>query len=281
MKYSRLLISTFCVLMPATIHAFPPAPYYTLHGMVRDQTGQTVAVENAAVLLLKDGRELSRTPVKSFLLTDQNYELAMRLDQTRPGTALYSAAAIAMQGTFSLAVEVGGQRYLPIEVSGNLTAGKGGEKVRLDLTLGEDTDRDGLPDAWEMWQLFQAGRHPGENGWELNLLDKTGDFDGDGQSNFLEYIAGTFAGDATEFFKLEIKEKTGDRVRLEFYGITNKVYTVERSTDGLTWTRLPLATGTATAAAASSFKATEVGVVSAFVTPAAGAAKEFFRLTVR
>jgi hypothetical protein len=33
--------------------AFPPAPYYTLYGVVRDQVGQTVTAEGAEVILLK------------------------------------------------------------------------------------------------------------------------------------------------------------------------------------------------------------------------------------
>lgn len=277
----KFTILSLPLLSAGAALAFPPVPYYTLYGLVRDQAGQTVNVEGAAVLLLKDGKELGRTPVQSFLRTDQNYELKVRLDQTRQGSALYSPAAVASGGAFSLVVEMGGQRYLPIEVSGNLTAGKGAERVKLDLTLGEDKDRDGLPDAWEQWQLYQAGRFPGPEGWDLSLLDKDGDFDGDGQSNYREYLAGTFAGDVTEFFKLEIKDKTGDRLHVEFFGITNKVYTIESSPDNITWTRIPLSAGSETAAATTSYQATGVGTVQAFVTAAPGARSEFFRLTVR
>lgn len=277
----KFILLSLPLLTAGTALAFPPAPYYTLYGMVRDQAGQTVNVEGAAVLLLKDGKELARTPVSSFLTPDQNYEMRIRLDLIRQGTALYTAAAIASGGTFSLTVEMGGQRYLPIEVSGNLTAGKGAERAKLDLTLGEDTDHDGLPDAWEAWQLYQAGKLPGPNGWDLSLLDRDGDFDGDGQSNYREYLAGTFAGDAAEIFKLEIREKTGDRIRLEFFGITNKMYTVERSTDNLTWTRIPMAAGPAPATPVSAWQATSVGIVQAFVTATPGTGAEFFRLTVR
>ena len=43
------------LLVAGTASAFPPAPYYTLHGMVRDQVGQTVTAEGAEVILLKGG----------------------------------------------------------------------------------------------------------------------------------------------------------------------------------------------------------------------------------
>jgi hypothetical protein len=187
---------------------------------------------------------------------------------------------VAAGGLFSVVVSMNGALFYPIEVSGNLTAGKGSERVKLDLTLGEDLDKDGLPDTWEAWQLYQAGLSPDENGnWNLALIDRNGDFDKDGQTNQLEYIAGTFAGDATETFGLTIKEKLPESVRFEFYGITGKVYTIESTLDLKTWTRVPFAVG-APGTGNNAHQATDVGVVSAFTAPRAGAA-EFYRLTVR
>ncbi len=262
--------------------AFPPAPSYTLFGIVRDQVGNKITVAGAQIILLKDGKEVGRTPITSTAGLDKNYELSVRIDQNRAGTTLYTDRAVSSGGAFSLAVEMNGTRFYPIEVSGNLTAGKGAENVRLDLNLGEDTDGDGLPDIWEQWQLYQAGYSPDANGhWPINLITKDGDFDGDGQSNYNEYLAGTFAGDAAEVFKLEIKEKVAEKVRFEFYGITGKTYAIERSTDNKTWTPVSLSTGTAASTAAAAYTATGVGVVSAFVAPSTGTAKEFFRLSVR
>lgn len=259
--------------------AFPPAPYYMLYGMVRDQVGQTVTAEGAVVILLKGGVEVGRTPITSNRL-DQSYELNVRIDQNRSGTTLYTEKAVAAGGLFSMVVSMNGEFFYPIEVSGNLTAGKGGERVNLDLTLGEDKDGDGLPDVWEAWQLYQAGIYPDENGeWDLSLIDRDGDFDGDGQSNWLEYIAGTFAGDATETFGLTIKEKLPESVRFEFYGITGKVYTIESSLDMQTWTRVPFAVG-APGAGNNAHQASDVGIVSAFTAPRA-TTSEFYRLTVR
>ena len=259
--------------------AFPPAPYYTLHGVVRDQVGQTVTAEGAEVILLKGGVEVGRTPITSSRI-DQNYELSMRIDQNRSGTTFYTDKAVAAGGLFSLVVSMNGALFYPIEVSGSLTAGKGGERVKLDLTLGEDKDKDGLPDTWEAWQLYQAGRNPGDDGnWDLSLIDKGGDFDKDGQSNLLEYIAGTFAGDATETFSLAIKEKLPESVRLEFYGITGKVYTLESTLDMKTWTRVPFAVG-APGIGNNAHQATGIGIVSAFTAPRT-TTKEFYRLSVR
>lgn len=269
-----------CLLVVvSTALAFPPAPYYTLYGMVRDQVGQTVTAEGAEIILLKGGVEVGRTPITSSQI-DQSYELKIRIDQARSGTAYYTDKAIAAGGLFSLVVKINGELFYPIEVSGNLTAGKGAERVKLDLTLGEDKDKDGLPDAWEAWQLYQAGRYPDDNGnWDLTLIDQNGDFDKDGQSNLLEYIAGTFAGDATERFGLAIKQKLKDSVRFEFYAITGKVYTIESSLDMQTWTRVPFAIG-ALGTGSQAYQATDVAILSAFAAPRA-TTQEFYRLTVR
>lgn len=263
------------------LQAFPPAPYYTLYGMVRDQVGQALDVDGAVLILLKDGLEVGRAPVTTPVI-DQNYELRIRIDANKPNSSLYSSSAVEAGGLFSLVVEMNGQFFYPIEVAGDLTAGIGADRTRLDLTLGADLDGDGLPDAWEEWQLYQAGYLPDENyEWPIDLITRDGDFDGDGSSNYIEYIAGTFAGDASESFSLEIKEKTAARVRFEFYGITGKVYTIERSASLSTddWERVAFTIG-APGVGDLTYQADSVGIRSAFVIPDSET-QEFYRLTVR
>jgi hypothetical protein len=277
--FRNLALALLALLVSDIALSFPPAPSCTFYGLVRDQVGQTVTAEGAEVILLKAGVEVGRTPITHSQI-DRNYQLFMRIDQARSGTTFYTDKAIAAGGLFSLVVAMNGELFYPIEVSGTLTAGKGGERVKLDLTLGEDKDKDGLPDNWEAWQLYQAGLYPDENGnWDLTLIDKNGDFDKDGQSNLFEYIAGTFAGDATETFGLFIKEKLPQNVRFEFYGITGKVYTIESSFDMKTWTRVPFAVG-AIGTGSNAHQATDVGIVSAFTAPRSSAS-EFYRLSVR
>jgi hypothetical protein len=267
--------------MASKLSAFPPAPYYTLYGKVRDQVGQAITEGGAEIILLKGGLEIGRTPINSALQLDQNYELQIRIDQARSDTTLYNEKAVQAQGLFSLVVEMNGAKLYPIEVSGNLTTGKGSERVRLDLNLGEDLDNDGLPDTWEQWQLYQAGYSSDGNGiWPINLITKDGDFDHDGTSNYLEYIAGTFAGDASEKFSLEIKEKMATSVRFEFYSITGKVYNLETSTDMITWTRIPFSVGSF-AAGDTAYLATNVGIVSTFTALVPSSTQAFYRLIVR
>jgi hypothetical protein len=276
---SIILLSSW--LLQSLIEAFPPAPYYTLHGFVRDQVGQTLEVDGAEIILLKGEVEIGRAQINSSVRLEQNYELRIRIDHNRSGTTPYSDKAVAAQGPFSLAVDMNGSRFYPIEVRGDLTAGKGGEHVRLDLNLGEDLDGDGLPDIWEAWQLYQAGHYADANGnWPLHLLSRHGDLDGDGISDWLEYVAGTFAGDATERFELQIKEKLPTSVRFEFFGIAGKTYTIERSTDVKTWVQVPFSVGIPSGGVPT-FRASEIGIHTAFAAPEIGGASSFYRLTVR
>ncbi len=268
----------FC-LLAGLARAFPPSPSYTIYGVVRDQAGATLRVVGAEIVLLRGGIEIGRAPVTEVLRPDFNYELNLKIDQSRTATRTYSNKAVPAQGVYSLLVEMNGQKYYPIEVSGTLRAGNGGERVRLDLNLGADTDGDGIPDAWEEWQLYQAGKLPGAGGWDLSLISRDGDFDHDGVSNFHEYVAGTFAGDATERFELNIRNKTATTVSFEFFAITGKVYAIEQSTDLKTWTAVPFAT-TAGGAAKTFFTAAAIDILPAYVATTPGAAR-FYRLTVR
>jgi len=279
-RFRLLALVGAALLGPApTLTAFPPNPHYTIYGVVRDQVGATLAVEGATISLLRDSVEIGRAPIAAIVQSDGNYELTMSIDQSRPASRIYSHRALPSQGVFSLVVEMNGQKFYPIEVSGTLRAGNGGERVRLDLNLGADANHDGLPDAWQEWQLYQAGYRPGANGWDLSPVPPSGDLDGDGISNYDEYIAGTFAGDATERFELKITGKTTAAVVFEFFAITGKQYAIEESADLQTWTVVAFA-ATAGGPTAKSFQGQQVEIRPAYVALPTGTSR-FYRLSVQ
>lgn len=281
-QFTKVLSAIFALFGASAGWAFPPAPYFTLYGTVRDQVGQTVAVDGAQLIILKGEVEIGRAPIDPNLATDRNYKLSVRVDQNRAGTTLYTEKALPADAGFSLVVFMNGKKFYPIEISQNLYIGKGAESVRLDLNLGEDGDNDGLPDVWEQWQLYQAGLLPDENGdWAIELLKKDGDFDKDGHSDLSEYLAGTFAGDSTEYFELKIKEKQSGVIRFEFYGVTGKTYSMEHSADSNTWEGISFSVGSAEVKSSSVYRAPGVGVVSAFIASSDSNDRKFFRLTVR
>ena len=251
------------------VRALPPAPPYTIFGNVRDQYGVLLPSKGAFVVTYVGLKETQRQEVVDVPSANYNYQMRLRLDMTRPETLMYHPKALARGAIFNLAVVRGNRIYRPIEVASPPTVGAAADRRRLDLTLGVDLDGDGLPDAWEEAQLYQAGERPGVNGWELSKLDRDGDYDGDGTSNWNEYLAGTYALDATSILDLKLAEKLSDSVRLEFYSFYGKQYTVEASTDLQTWAAValsltPPAEGVA-APTQSSLTATTTGVTSVYV----------------
>jgi hypothetical protein len=115
--------------------------------------------------------------------------------------------------------------------------------------------------------------------WDINLITKDGDFDGDGISNFLEYVAGTFAGDPSERLELRLTNKTPAAVSLEFYTITGKVYGIEESVDLKTWQSIPFTVRSGSPPAIL-HRAQAIGVTTAQVAAPATTSR-FYRLTVR
>lgn len=67
-----------------------------------------------------------------------------------------------------------------------------------DPTTNLDMDGDSLPDDWELstWELGRAGLNPNQSDSPHGQYD---DYDGDGNSNYFEFIQGTNPNDASDF----------------------------------------------------------------------------------
>ncbi len=200
----------------------------------------------------------------------------MNWDMNRLGTLVYHSGAVNAGPVYTLAVDIAGVLYHPIEVTIAPKVGNAADRRRLDLSLGEDTDGDGLPDAWERMQLYYAGLDFNN----LALIGPNGDLDNDGNSNLQEYIAGTYATDAEETLYLKMKEVSPTQASFEFFAITGKTYRLEQSANFSSWTPAEFTVGTGTTAA-TTYTATDVGVKNGFVQVAAGQGRMFYRLVIR
>ena len=265
------------------LQAFPPAPFSTVYGDVRDQYGALIPADGAAVVVYKDGKEIMRQSLVAAEGTDFNYQLRLRIDMLRASTTTYSSVALTSGTVYTLAVSIGSQLYYPIEMATPPLVGSASARRRLNLTLGVDSDGDGLPDAWEEAQLYHGSYLPGADGWDLSLIDKNGDLDKDGVSNYTEYVAGTYATDSSSVLSVSIKEKLATSARLEFYAFYGKSYTLESTTDLKTWAAVPFSLSDPAApdaaAAQSSLTSTVTEVISIYAD--AAAQSTYYRLIAR
>jgi hypothetical protein len=205
-----------------------------------------------------------------------NYQLEVPMDSGITSD-LYKPTALCPTVPFRIKVKIGQTVYLPIEMKGDYAhLGQPGRRTRLDLTLGEDANGNGLPDAWER-ALLQAGGGTG-------TIRPEDDFDGDGLSNLEEYLAGTYAFDSQDGFSLKITRTENQVIQLSFMVIRGRTYTIVGSADFQTWTpvqfRIP-ANG-AEAPFLTGYYASDVRVLRVEVlSPADQPSMRFFNLLVQ
>ena len=97
-----------------------------------------------------------------------------------------------------------------------ISTGSGLLSATAILTVLPDTDKDHLPDSWEIQHNFATN----------NAADGVLDADGDTMTNLDEYIAGTDPLDPTSYLRLEAAIVEGVPL-LGFLAMSNKTYTVE------------------------------------------------------
>ncbi len=225
-----LAIVATLLLPPAVSLAYPPAPHHIIYGSVRDEMGDPIVVTNAEVILETLAGVQLKTQVCPNLAPGINYRLQVPMDAGLTADA-YRPTALRPTVPFRMKVLIGQVSYLPMQMSGGYTnLGQPAQTTHLDLTLGEDLDGDGLPDAWERMLMAALG-----GGLTLQDIRPGDDADGDGLSNLQEYLAGTYAFDPSDGFELNIVGHNGANAVLEFMAIRGHSYTLQGSADLRTW----------------------------------------------
>jgi hypothetical protein len=257
--------------------AYPPAPHHTIYGMVRNQWGNPINLYPSDVFLETPSGTTLRSSLVNGLEPGANYRLHVPMDS---GTApdLYQPTALRPFFQFKLKIQIGQTSYLPLEMAGNFSQfGHPGQSTHLDLTLGVDSDGDGLPDAWEEELIAILGG-------TLADIHPDGDSDGDGISNRDEYLAGTYAFDPEDGFRLAITHVNAGVATVEFLAIHGRNYTLESTADLIQWrpVNFRVVTGSVTGNPQSSYQATDVRLLRVEV-PVQNGVEEtlFFRALVR
>ena len=205
------------------VRAYPPAPCHIFYGMLRDEYGTPIDMPGAEVVLETSSGVKIKTTINPGIEKAANYRLEVPMDAGLMATP-YQPTALRPMAPFRIKVLIGGATYLPIEMAGDFAKlGQPGQRTRLNLTLGEDTDGDGLPDAWE--RLINA-----------DISQVKPDANAGNGLNYLQtYYAGTYAVDPTNGFDLSIVGFNQGAPMLEFLAITGRTYTLLGSSDLTTW----------------------------------------------
>jgi hypothetical protein len=273
MKISLLLLT---LLVAPFASAFPPAPHHTLYGVVKNEQGTPLSTGDATIILSGPNGEVIRAPVDAGTGRGINYTLRVPMDGKRTAQ-LYSPAAMTAATPFTIQVLIGETAYLPIQMQGTLpNLGDIAGSTRLDLTLGVDSDGDGIPDAWER-NMIDFDPEDGLN--TLADVRPGDDFDRDGLSNLSEYLAGTYAFDRLDGLKLAMKEVVDEVARLEFVVVTGHTYRLTSSTDASNWADQPFSVNADASDPVPYLRADSVTVLNVYV-PVGETPSVFFKLYV-
>jgi hypothetical protein len=213
----------------------PPAPYHLIYGMVRDQYGTPLTDSSSSVILeTPTGVQISGR-ILPGLAAGVNYQIKVPMDSGLT-PALYRPDALTASAPFTLYVVVGTVTNMPIEMSGNYAeVGKPGGATRVNLTLGVDSNGDGIPDAWEQAYLSSLGLN-------RSLASLNGSSILGGQSLLQAYLAGSLFD--TNQFEVTIAGFDGNSPIITFPATTGRSYTVLGSSDMNHWTPLSFSLST-------------------------------------
>lgn len=221
------------LVFPPLANAFPPAPHHLIYGTVRDQYGTPLMTDQVLVILQAPNGAQSSTTIVPGIAFDQNYQLQVPMDSGLTADP-YEPDALVAGAFFQIYVVVGTTTNLPIQMTGNFSKlGQPGGQTRIDLTLGIDSNADGIPDAWELAFLATIGSN-------LSLANLTAStrLTPDGLTLLQQFYAGTYPFNPQEPFIVSLIGLNHGAPLLQFPTMTGRYYTLFGSPDLQTWTAL-------------------------------------------
>jgi hypothetical protein len=243
--------------------------------------------------------EVSRSITDSSIAPGINYSLAVPMDS---GTTPQPYVITAMRPLlpFTIRVVINGVNHVPMQIAGAPSAfwksridsdnspgisSAGGHwavglpagKLRLDLTLGVDSNNDGLPDEWQ---------------WDVVNSDSTGSLTDFSQINpngmgrngltyYQNYILGTYPLEPSDGLHFKIDSITNGIAKLHFQAIAGRTYHISSSADLKNWTRpVPFSFASDGQTNPGSYYRAEAAEMKYIYVPLGGAPEKFFNLYV-
>ena len=202
--------------------ALPP---FIITGRITDARG--AGIQSAEVRVRKGETLLARGNVGSFDAdTSANYALAVPMSNAEIPTAASSGDALTLE------IDAGADTYSDTNVT--ITAAKPGRTLKLNIRAASCTNPYGVSDAY----LSDIRMYVDACGID-GFLDADGnyqpnaDFDGDGVSNYAEYLAGTDPFDPDDaglrILSWKAVEGNPDVMEATFLPGPNRSYSAERA----------------------------------------------------
>jgi len=246
------LLAFAAMSLPAAAEiSIPQAPVVT-YGLVRDKLGNPMTAAHCCTLeLVKDadrgGRVYAQSVVGDSSMPGMNYRLSLEIDSSAIGgrkNAVTNGVRMFIRATV-LDTITGKTAEATLSPVSAFATPVQGTMQRLDFTTGTDIDGDGMPDDWERWMLGMAGEDDSDDGvWAFR---PDADADGDGMTNYQEYLAGTDPFLDTDILKIMSFERVPgtDRAMVTFTTAADRKYrlVMTESLKDPVWT--PLATANA------------------------------------
>ncbi len=258
--------------------AFPPALPHTIYGMARDEYGNPLRTNATIILTTSAGVSVSCV-VDPEDEPGVNFRLTVPLD-SGVKSDIYKNGVLQPAVPFRIRVSINNATFLPLEMAGDYSLlGQPGKKTRIDLTLGEDTNGNGLPDAWERAIIAARGWNLGLNGLDANSSPGK-----NGVSLLQEYVAGTYGFEDGNGLNLAIARVESGTPVLEFLAVRGRTYTIVGSASLKTWAPIPFRVllPDGGGESVSSYLSTEVRLLQVAVpAPATGAAPLFYKLQIQ
>lgn len=279
LRHLGLLFLTLIVMISPAL-AFPPAPTFTIHGIVRDPYGWALkATDQGTVVVKMNGTVIAQGDINEGPRAGENFRVLLPMDGNPEDP--YRVGVVSPASVVTIEVQFPNQTipitWLPVA---KRTVGQPAGSLFIDFSIGQDSTGDGIPDAWKYWQLSLAGYGPGDPQWSLSSLG-SGDFNHNGISDYHEYLAGSFATLNEEAMRLDITGFGNDgSAILSAALVVDKTYRVESSPDLFTWTPTNVRVDSAAAALASNFTAGDSRRFPLYSAAAIQQPKLFYRLVL-
>ena len=202
-----------------------PLPPFTFAGRVVDYAHVAYDADQKVEIRVSDaaGNLIAKGQTFTSGKTTYNFAVDVPLSDQAAQGSLQTGAKVKL-----VFVDPDGQIFEGLVSEGVATIGKPGELKTLSVALGTDANGDGVADeyvdalAYLMWKNKKSTYEAGA------------DWDGDGASNFAEYVAGTNPFDAKDRFsvrQMAVDEGYEDYLKLTFLANQGRTYSVTTKDD--------------------------------------------------